>query len=289
MRPIIKWPGGKQREYKYIMELIPEYDRYIEPFFGGGAVFFMEEPRKAIINDFNDLLMDFYHLVKEQDTDFKYHLQQLSKYWGNMGVFIKTIEDELINVFYDYRHNRLQDYYLEVKVKTIFKYHTKEFIDTFDSDSVVDIDMLFNNIQESVTAKIKRMKRVECKKDTRLPEKDIYQNLETGFRSGFYTHFRELLNDCNLGRRNLPLEKHIAIFYFIREFCYGSMFRYNSRGEFNIPYGGISYNDKDFSSKINKLFSKKIEKLFSSTELHNKDFEVFLNNISFQKNDFVFF
>ena len=32
MQPIIKWPGGKASEIQYIENIIPEYDRYIEPF-----------------------------------------------------------------------------------------------------------------------------------------------------------------------------------------------------------------------------------------------------------------
>ena len=40
MKPLLKWPGGKAREIDQIIDLIPEYDRYIEPFFGGGAMFF---------------------------------------------------------------------------------------------------------------------------------------------------------------------------------------------------------------------------------------------------------
>ena len=37
IKTLIKWPGGKAHEIKYIENLIPEYDRYIEPFFGGGC------------------------------------------------------------------------------------------------------------------------------------------------------------------------------------------------------------------------------------------------------------
>ena len=39
MKTIIKWPGGKSREIEKIRNLIPDFDRYIEPFFGGGAVY----------------------------------------------------------------------------------------------------------------------------------------------------------------------------------------------------------------------------------------------------------
>ena len=54
---LIKWPGGKSSEIKEFKELIPEYSRYIEPFFGGGAVFFHEKPEKAIINDISENLI----------------------------------------------------------------------------------------------------------------------------------------------------------------------------------------------------------------------------------------
>ena len=48
MQPLIKWPGGKSREFEYIKDIIPSYERYIEPFFGGGAVFFNFNPRKQL-------------------------------------------------------------------------------------------------------------------------------------------------------------------------------------------------------------------------------------------------
>ena len=51
MNPLIKWPGGKSREITQIEDLIPRYDRYIEPFFGGGAVFFNQKPNHSYIND----------------------------------------------------------------------------------------------------------------------------------------------------------------------------------------------------------------------------------------------
>ena len=51
MQTLIKWPGGKTKEYPFIKDLIPAFDRYIEPFFGGGAIFFQLKPKKSIIND----------------------------------------------------------------------------------------------------------------------------------------------------------------------------------------------------------------------------------------------
>ena len=66
MKPILKYRGGKTKEIKLFKKYIPKFDTYIEPFFGGGAVYFSLEPEKAIINDINYRLIEFYvDLVKE--------------------------------------------------------------------------------------------------------------------------------------------------------------------------------------------------------------------------------
>lgn len=63
--PIIKWAGGKRQLLEAIRSRIPrDYNRYFEPFFGGGAVFFSLEPRNGYINDINPRLMNFYEQVR---------------------------------------------------------------------------------------------------------------------------------------------------------------------------------------------------------------------------------
>ena len=58
MKPIIKYRGGKSREINEFSRFIPDdYNNYIEPFLGGGAVFFRLEPQNAIINDVNNRLI----------------------------------------------------------------------------------------------------------------------------------------------------------------------------------------------------------------------------------------
>ena len=65
MKPIIKWSGGKQDEIKYFKKYIPNYEVYLEPFFGGGSVFFDIKPKKAIIGDIHPELIKFYCAMKE--------------------------------------------------------------------------------------------------------------------------------------------------------------------------------------------------------------------------------
>ena len=113
-------------------------------------------------------------------------------------------------------------------------------------------------------------------------------NLVTGFTSGYYLYFRSVYNDWQLGRSNLSQPQRAANFFFIRENCYGSMFRYNAKGEFNIPYGGMSYNDKDFAGKIRAMFNDEMKALFSGTQLYCRDFEEFLRIVQPTEQDFIF-
>ncbi len=67
MNPMIKYRGGKSKEISHFISNMPEnYNRYIEPFFGGGALYFYLEPQNAIINDVNTRLYSFYKQMKEK-------------------------------------------------------------------------------------------------------------------------------------------------------------------------------------------------------------------------------
>ena len=66
MKPLYKWPGGKAREIEKIEKYIPkDYDRYIEPFFGGGALFFHLENKNNIINELNEEVCIFLEQIKQ--------------------------------------------------------------------------------------------------------------------------------------------------------------------------------------------------------------------------------
>ena len=66
LKPIVKWSGGKKDELKQILPHLPETcDTYLEPFIGGGAVYFHLNPDKAVINDVHKELIDFYRAIKD--------------------------------------------------------------------------------------------------------------------------------------------------------------------------------------------------------------------------------
>lgn len=64
--PVLKWVGGKRQLIEEIEPLIPKkISTYVEPFVGGAAILFHIQPKKAIINDFNNELMNVYRVIKE--------------------------------------------------------------------------------------------------------------------------------------------------------------------------------------------------------------------------------
>lgn len=80
MKPMIKYRGGKSKEIPHIMWHIPRFTgRYIEPFFGGGAMFFHLEPRQAIINDINSKLMAFYRGVRNDYPTLRAELDEIEQ------------------------------------------------------------------------------------------------------------------------------------------------------------------------------------------------------------------
>ena len=63
VKPIIKWAGGKTQLLKDLLPLVPtlkKKNKYIEPFIGGGALFFALQPKHAIISDSNPELINMY-------------------------------------------------------------------------------------------------------------------------------------------------------------------------------------------------------------------------------------
>lgn len=89
MKPIIKYRGGKSKEIPFFTPYIPHFEgRYIEPFFGGGSVFFHLEPKQAIINDINAKLVGFYRGVRDDYPHLRAELDEIEAiYTANRTAF----------------------------------------------------------------------------------------------------------------------------------------------------------------------------------------------------------
>lgn len=91
VKPVVKWVGGKRQLIDEIIPYIPKnITTYVEPFVGGGAIIFELQPKKAIINDFNDELINVYNVIK-------------------------NYPEELISKLVEHKKNNSEDYFYAVR------------------------------------------------------------------------------------------------------------------------------------------------------------------------------
>lgn len=87
-KPILKWAGGKTQMLGELMPRVPKtYGKYIEPFFGGGALFFSLKPENAIIADSNPELINMYLQVSHHVDDV---IECLQKYENTSEMFYEV-------------------------------------------------------------------------------------------------------------------------------------------------------------------------------------------------------
>lgn len=292
MNSIIKWAGGKEKELPYIKENLPsEIDRYIEPFVGGGAVYFDLNIENSVINDKSEELINLYKCIKNQDKEFFTKLKAIYNNWVLLEGVVENNADELLKMYREYCKQLDNKNTKEIKQQfndRIYEFvirHAKEFNGILSAEFNIEIDNFINEIVKNLISKMNRMYKIEIKKK-KMNKKNTLDNIECAFKSAFYMHFRHLYNEAE--NLNISTPFYIAIFYFIREFCYASMFRYNKDGKFNVPYGGISYNRKEFIKKINYISSEQIREYMINTKIYCDDFENFLKEIKPKKGDFIF-
>lgn len=177
--PIVKWVGGKrQLMFELIKNMPKSYNRYFEPFIGGGALFFELQPEQAYISDMNEELINLYSVVR-----------------NNVYELIKDLS----------KHEVSKEYFLEIR----------------------NID-----------------------------------------RTEQYTE----LSDVERASR----------FIYLNRTCFNGMYRVNSQGQFNVPFG--HYKNPRIIDKNNLL---NCSELLKKTEIKCADFSEILTKV--KKDDFVYF
>jgi len=84
--PFIKWAGGKRQLLGEIEKRTPkEFNKYYEPFVGGGAVVFSLLPDEAVINDINVALINAYRQIRNNKDDFIKRIRVLDEQVGEDG------------------------------------------------------------------------------------------------------------------------------------------------------------------------------------------------------------
>lgn len=286
LKPFLKWPGGKSKELSVIFNHLPDHiHAFYEPFVGGGAVFFAipDQVSSFYINDRSEDLITLYTLLGSPSS-LTISLDVLNQAWKELDTIFVCYQESLVDLFLQYRKNKLSF----TELKSACKILLSLVYDLLEKNYwwEIDSDFFKTELIKTVGQKIRTMKRNEIKKKSRLPAEDIPKNLLTAFKQSFYAYMRLLLNKRE--KYNLSETNASAIYYFIRTFCYSSMFRYNKNGDFNVPYGGMSYNTNQLGKKIAYMESEPFRKRLQKTKISALDFEVFLDNQVFHKDDFIF-
>ena len=269
MKSILKWPGGKDRELPVIKQYMPPFTgRYVEPFVGGGALFFDLEGHDCYLNDKSNELINLYRCVQKQDEDFRQFLQKAYDEFQSLGGFVATHSTEVLALYLG-----------QVELENFLARHQAYFTALAQKSNGV----LGKELRRNLKGKIQRSAKLEQAKGA-LPDEDRLANMESALKSAYYMYMRYLYNHA----QDASAGVQAALFFFIREYCYSSMFRYNAKGEFNVPYGGISYNNKDFQKKIDYLFSAPLKQKLHAASFQAEDFEIFMEQLHLTTDDFVF-
>ena len=177
--PIVKWVGGKRQLMFELLKNMPEnYNRYFEPFIGGGALFFELQPVNAYISDMNEELINLYQVVRDNVDELVADLQ---------------------------KHDISKEYFMEIR----------------------NID--------------------------RTEEYKNWSNIQKASR-----------------------------FIYLNRTCFNGMYRVNSKGEFNVPFG--HYKNPRIVDENNLI---NCSNLLQKTEIKHADFSEILKKV--KKGDFVYF
>ena len=292
-KPFVKWAGGKEGELKYILPSLPEViNKYVEPFVGGGALYFAlannDDIKERHINDFSSELFFLYKEIRDDLRNLEIEIATLMHNWFVLERLISNYG----NCFIKYTNSFIEDgntTILNDEITAFIYSHSDDFNGLLRAGENVQISNFEAEVRKYLLRKIKRIKKL-VESGSQFSENDILDNIETAFKASYYTHVRNLYNQKEVEELSdfFTEAKQSAYFYFLREYCYASMFRYNRKGEFNVPYGGMDYNKKNISNKLTNIKNDGIPSLLKKTNIGNSDFEVFLNSIDLSKNDFVF-
>ena len=177
--PIVKWVGGKRQLMFELLKNMPKsYNRYFEPFIGGGALFFELQPDNAYISDMNEELINLYQVVRDEVDELICDLQ---------------------------KHDISKEYFMEIR-----------------------------NIDRT----------------------EEYQNW----------------SDVQKASR----------FIYLNRTCFNGMYRVNSKGEFNVPFG--HYKNPRILDENNLI---NCSNLLQGIEIKHADFSEILKKV--KKGDFVYF
>ena len=121
LKPIIKWPGGKEKELPHIKLHAPQwFENYYEPFVGGGSVFTALDAKHLYINDKSDELIALYRYIATQDKKFFQWLDLIMVAWQNTLDYVVQ-HQELCEWYKQFRQDEIEELLMKGKLHMFVK------------------------------------------------------------------------------------------------------------------------------------------------------------------------
>lgn len=286
LQPLYKWPGGKSAELGDIVPRVPAFSgRFIEPFLGGGAVWLRLNSPVSVVGDLSADVIGFYQMLKNPTTrsQLRQYMVMRAKQWDRLGAaaakLFTTVAPRIHRARASGAARKTELAQLGASVDAWLA--TPAISKTVIGPSASAGDRAAWS--KSITTKLRRIVLQEARSSA-LNDEDLAKNVETALRTAFYTALRTEYNR----RGPVPTPQTAGAWFFVRDLCYASMFRFNDKGEFNIPYGGMAYNSKRLMNKVTPCFEAPLLDCIARTTFHHADFSDFWRIVAPAAGDFVF-
>jgi DNA adenine methylase len=141
--PFVKWAGGKRQLLNDIRLRLPKgFNRYFEPFIGGGALLFALQPKIAFINDINSELVNAYKQIRDNSQSVIAELQKIDRESKNNPKEYYYLSRELFN-------NRIANKVYDAGTAALFIYINKHcFNGLYRVNAKGGFNVPFNNSKQ---------------------------------------------------------------------------------------------------------------------------------------------
>ena len=180
----------------------------------------------------------------------------------NIGITNSYINDKSEDLIHLYRYIQTQDTTFFNYLRELDRLWKMVEGDSSPSSTLFDLHDYSNYFTASLSNKKVRIQKLQGSGLT-ISKEDKQELFLTAKKTALYMCIRDFYNHH---KRNS--QQHTACFYFMREYCYSSMFRFSKAGVFNVPYGGRSYNFKYITSKIDFMQSPTLIEYLQNTNIY---------------------
>lgn len=179
LKQIVIWPGGKKNELKTIIDNLPSYDRFFEPFVGGGSVFMGINAREHYINDFSTSLISLYKNIATSNEQFHHYLAAIDMSMVKAGEFAHRHQDVLANIYEQYRTDVISKKEMEKVVSEWCDRNKSEILDIIGEFSLFPCTLV-KELKDYISGRWGKF--IRLKSNDRVDTKWIYKHIEAAVK-----------------------------------------------------------------------------------------------------------